>query len=299
MLQTLAPTTRKQYNSTYKLWWEYRKQQNCSIYEATPVEVIEFLQHILNNSNHQFGTFNSHRSALAAIIRNLTDDPGIRRFLKGISKIRPQKPKYDITWDTQPVIEHIRALYPHNSISLKKLTQKVLLLLALTTGHRIQTISLIRTSNISATNDAIYIKIPQQIKTSGPNRFQPLLHIRYFRGSPKICPAQALTDYLTKTAELKPTDSDAMWVSFRPPHRPVEKETLSRWIKEILKEVGVDVGVFTAHSTRHASTSAAFRRGISIDEIQRTAGWSTSTATFARFYNRPIMTRKFSDYIRP
>ncbi|KAH9635903.1 hypothetical protein HF086_002463 [Spodoptera exigua] len=55
-----------------------------------------------------------------------------------------------------------------------------------------------------------------------------------------------------------------------------------------LNEAGIDTSVFTAHSTRHASTSAASRAGLGIDLIRRTAGWSGTSSTFAKFYNRPI-----------
>ncbi|KAJ8909800.1 hypothetical protein NQ315_015320 [Exocentrus adspersus] len=54
----------------------------------------------------------------------------------------------------------------------------------------------------------------------------------------------------------------------------------------MLSESGIDTGQFKPHSTRHAATSAAFRKGISMDIICKAAGWS-QTSTFARFYNRP------------
>lgn len=36
------------------------------------------------------------------------------------------------------------------------------------------------------------------------------------------------------------------------------------------------------------STSAAHRQGISLELICRTVGWSDRSATFAKFYNRPL-----------
>ena len=41
-----------------------------------------------------------------------------------------------------------------------------------------------------------------------------------------------------------------------------------------IKNTDVDTSVFTAHSTRHASTSAAKRRGVDLDLIRKTAGWT-------------------------
>lgn len=50
--------------------------------------------------------------------------------------------------------------------------------------------------------------------------------------------------------------------------------------------------IFSAHSTRHAATSAAYVKGISLETIRRTAGWSQGSQMFARVYNRPIETKE-------
>jgi len=46
---------------------------------------------------------------------------------------------------------------------------------------------------------------------------------------------------------------------------------------------------FSGYSTRHASTSAAFRAGVDLEEIRRTAGWTEKSTTFNKFYNRPLV----------
>ncbi|KYB24806.1 hypothetical protein TcasGA2_TC032277 [Tribolium castaneum] len=51
---------------------------------------------------------------------------------------------------------------------------------------------------------------------------------------------------------------------------------------------GINTSIFSAHSTRHASSSAALRKGISLDVIHKTAGWSEKSQTFAKTYNLPL-----------
>lgn len=63
--------------------------------------------------------------------------------------------------------------------------------------------------------------------------------------------------------------------------------TIARWLKEILSKSGIDDS-FTAHSSRHAASSQAKRSGVSIEVIRRTAGWSSNSTAFGRFYNREI-----------
>ncbi|BES96116.1 Hypothetical protein NTJ_08920 [Nesidiocoris tenuis] len=72
------------------------------------------------------------------------------------------------------------------------------------------------------------------------------------------------------------------------PHRPAKRATISRWVKETLKEAFVDTSIFSAYATRHAATSDAYRKGVSIDTIRSSAGWSPESSVFARFYKRQL-----------
>nr|CAH7752859.1 unnamed protein product [Callosobruchus chinensis] len=59
-------------------------------------------------------------------------------------------------------------------------------LLALATGQRLQTISLIRVSNISIQSQRILIRISDRIKTSSINRSQPTINLPFFVDEPQI-----------------------------------------------------------------------------------------------------------------
>ncbi|KAJ2940862.1 hypothetical protein O0L34_g17139 [Tuta absoluta] len=114
-----------------------------------------------------------------------------------------------------------------------------------------------------------------------------MLTIPFFSPKPEICPAQCLQAYISRTETLR--RSDELFISFKKPYRPVGTQTLSRWVKNILKDSGIDVSIFSSHSTRHAATSQAHRQGVTIDQIRKTAGWSSSSSTFAKFYNRTVL----------
>lgn len=178
-------------------------------------------------------------------------------------------------------------MYPNDSLSLQKLTFKITTLLALITAHRAQTLSKIKISNILTNSTQVNIKIPDLVKTSRPGANQPLLVIPFFEERREICPGRTLISYINATKDLR-KNCDYLFISFRKPHNPVSSQTLSRWVKTTLGQSGVDLNMFSAHSTRHASTSAASKLGVSLDIIRKTAGWSDSSNTFARFYNRPI-----------
>lgn len=286
MMASLSNNSMKQYDVCLKKWWTFCKGSDINMYEASVPSVIYFLTQIFNNGG-QYGTLNSYRSALSLILgKNISKDDRIIRFFKGVFRLRPPRPKYDVTWDTNCVLNFLRFKFPNEQLSLDEISKKCVTLLALTTAHRVQTLSKINIENINIMSSKIIIKIPDLIKTSHVGSKQPLLTLPFFNESVEICPANTLVFYLNKTKDLR--KSGILFISPKKPHSSVSTQTLSRWIKCTLSDSGLDVSVFSAHSTRHAATSRAHALGVNIDEIRRTAGWSGSSETFARFYNRTI-----------
>lgn len=288
MLSSISSNTLKQYSVSFKLWWEFCVHRQIDIFNPSIPMILTFLSEQFNLGS-SYGSINSHRSALSLLLgSNIGSDETIKRLLKGIYKQKPSRPKYSSTWNPDIVLNYLSGLFPNTEINLEKLTRKMVTLLALCTAQRVQTLSLIKMCNISKTNTGLKISITDIIKTSAAGREQPILFLPYFIENPNICPASTINDYMDVTSQLRPVNIDNLIISFKKPHKPASSQTLSRWIKQTLAESGVDVSVFSAHSTRHAATSAAAAHGVCIDTIRKTAGWTSSSQTFARFYNRPI-----------
>lgn len=290
MLSSVSNNTLKQYNTLYKLWWQFCNTNGIEIFDPQLADILTFLAEQFNRGG-SYGTINSHRSALSLLLgSSIGSNESIKRLLKGIFKQKPCIPKYIGTWDPQIVLNHVADWFPNRNLSLDKITKKVCVLLAICTAHRVQTLSLIKVSNIIKGTDSLQIPISDIIKTSGVGKDQPVLILPYFKDKLAICPATAVDDYLFMTSSLRrPDNVDNLFLTYKKPHKKASSQSISRWIKQTLAESGVDVGVFSAHSTRHASTSAAASAGVSIDAIRKTAGWSSSSQTFARFYNRPVL----------
>lgn len=250
--------------------------------------VLEFLAACLERVG-SYSTLNSYRSAISLIsVAEVGSHPLIRRFFRGVSILKPQRPRYNFTWDPSLVIARLASLYPHDSLSLEFLSRKLATLLALTTAQRLQTLAAIRISNISF-SDSLVIRVPARLKTSGIGRSQPLLVFKPFPDKPELCVFSLIKFYIDFTCDRFSDRSDSLFISFRSPYRAVSAQTLGRWVKAEMEAAGIDVSIFSAHSTRHASTSFASSKGINLDEIRRTAGWSDSSDVFVRFYNRPIL----------
>ncbi|XP_031332237.1 uncharacterized protein LOC116162701 [Photinus pyralis] len=202
IISSVTQSTITQYSSTYRLWWNFCTQEKIPIFEARNIDVLRFLQKVTDEHKYQYGAVNSHRSALSLILPNdLGTDPLVKRFMKGISRLRPAQPRYTYTWDPQRLFSYLETL-PDN-LNLLQLSQKVVSLLALITGGRLQTISLIRLSNIREEMDTIQINITDPIKTSGVNNEQPTLHIPSFKEKPCLCVATTLKAYIAATKDIR------------------------------------------------------------------------------------------------
>lgn len=289
MMASLSHNTLQQYGVCYKLWWKYCQDNNYNIYDASVPHVVSFLSNLFE-SGASYGTLNSHRSALSLLLGSeVASNDCIKRLLKGVFRLRPSLPRYSSTWDPQIVLSHISEWAPNSQLSLEKITKKLVILLALCTAHRVQTFSLIKLNNIKIKNNGVEIVISDIIKTSGIGRNQPVLFLPFFRENLSICPATTLIDYMSITQDLRPLSTDHLLITVKRPHKGATAQSISRWIKQVLCVSGVDVAVFGAHSARHAATSAARAAGVSLDLIRKTAGWTASSQSFAKFYNRPLV----------
>lgn len=282
---SITKTTIKQYEGYLKQWWEFAQKQNADPFNANLTTIIKFLTLKFKEGN-SYGSINSIRSAISLIsTEEISSNKILSRFLKGVYKTRPSRPRYATTWDTSIVLNYIEKL--EDSGNLKSVSEKTATLLALTTAHRLQTLAKINIENIVISKNSIKIKIPDPIKTSRRNSTQPELILPMFEENPKLCAALCIKKYLQMTESLRAKET-SLFISTKNPHKAVTSQTIGHWIKNLLKKAGIDTEQFSAYSTRHASVSKAFNRGIDLSIIRKTAGWSNKSEVFAKFYNRPI-----------
>lgn len=287
MLASLSEATIKQYSKPLYNWWAFCQSSAVPLFLPSPQQFLSFFSQELNTAG-SYASINTTRSAISLISSNeIGSHPLTKRFCKGVGVLKPPRPRYDYIWDPAPVIAKLALLFPHESLSLEKVTKKLVLLLALATGQRIQTLAAMKLSQISL-SEKIIIRVPDRLKTSAPGRPQPIFSFSPFEGHENLCIYSLLKHYLHITKDIRSPSQDSLFLSFVRPHKAVGSQTISRWLKSGLEECGVKSDLFTAHSTRHASTSKAAQKGVALDLIKRAAGWSGQSRVFAIFYNRPM-----------
>lgn len=257
MVGAITSSTLRQYNCSLKRWWNYTHRNSIDMYNAKTTDIIEFLANTFKEGA-QYGALNTARSAVALISSYVKNADGlIPRFLKGVFKQRPTKPRYNTTWDVTPVLDYLEKKHPLKQLKMKDATEKVATLLALTTGQRLQTLVLINIENIETSDSGIKIKIPDQIKTTKPGAFQPELILPFCKKKPGLCVASAVLDYIDYTKEQRQKETKNLFLSTVKPFRKASSQTIGHWIKTLLGEAGVDVEKFTAYSTRQCNVNGA------------------------------------------
>lgn len=216
--------------------------------------------------------------------------PSVKRFIKGVFGKRPYFPLKDkvSTWDTTVVLKFLESWYPNEDLNLKELTLKLTMLLALLSGQRCQTIHSLNTKNMKLSKDKCIFYVFDLLKHSKRGSHQEPIQFLAFPDNPAICILRVLTEYVNRTNKLKADNGETkLLISHQKPHKAVSKDTVCRWIKEVLKLCDIDIQQYTAHSTRSASTSAATKAGLPLATIMSAAGWSREN-TFTMFYKKEV-----------
>lgn len=278
------------YEGYWKRWSLFCNEKHCNQYSTSINIILEFLQSLVDQGLG-YNSINSARSALSLIVAPIDKETVgnhhlVTRFLKGVFQSKPPTPKYNAIWDPADILTTINNMNINEQLSLSDLSKKLVSLLMLTTGQRVQTIHSIRRSCITFTKTGVTITIPDLLKTSAPGRSQPIIQLDWYKHNSKLCVVKTLKEYVTKTAPL--TQSDELWITFIKPFKNASKATLARWLKDMLSIAQVDTSQYTAHSFRHASTSTALKAGVNIDVIFKNAGWSNRSSVLNKFYNKPI-----------
>ena len=219
----------------------------------------------------------------------------LKRLLKGVFEDKPSLPRYGKTWDLNVLLCFLRTLPEYDKISLKELTYKLVVLIAILSGQRCQTIHAlsIEENCMSLEDDRCTFFISTLLKQSKPGTHLKPIELRAYPPDPKLCVVLRLKAYLKITASLRHNET-ALFITCQKPHKAAKKDTISRWIKTVLTLAGIDTKVYGAHSTRSASTSAAARQGLPTITILQSAGWCSNN-TFEKFYNMELEQPNFGD----
>ena len=105
------------------------------------------------------------------------------------------------------------------------------------------------------------------------------------------CPVRAIHWYIDKTRTVR-GDFQQFFITSKKPYRPAAKSTIAGWLVDVIvhSDAVIGTGIPRAHSSRSMSSSWAFAKGISIQEIINTVSWKTES-TFIKTYMKDVRTQ--------
>ena len=248
---------------------------------------LEFLAELFH-SGLGYSSINAARSALSSVL-SLFDGVTfgqhnlVVRFMKGVFNRKPPIARYSASWDVGTVLNYLRRLSPVRNLSLKDLTIKLCMLLALVTGQRCQTLHLLDLKLLCRGQDYVF-RFESPLKHSRANKPAPSVVLKAFPPDRRLCILTVLKEYISRTSTLRGSHTRLL-ISYIKPHGPVCRASVGRWVKLCLVKSGIDTKIYSAHSTRMASTSKAAFAGLPLNTLMESAGWS-SAGTFKTFYFR-------------
>ena len=209
------------------------------------------------------------------------------RFMKGVYNLRPMRSRYCQTWSVDIVLNYLRKLSPVRKLTLKELSLKLVMLVALTNAARVQTIHLLSVNSFTKFNSEFVFRFENVLKQSRPGFDYSVLRLKAYPPDRRLCVYTVLKEYLARTKDIRGKSENKLLLSYIRPYKAVTRDTISRWIKLVMTRSGIDTNIYGSHSIRSASTSKAKLKMVPVTDILQKAGWSRQS-TFTKFYDREI-----------
>ncbi|WAR08315.1 LOW QUALITY PROTEIN: POL-like protein [Mya arenaria] len=274
IMSSWRKSTKKQYTTYINKWNMYCTENNVHVSSPVVCDVINFLDKLFSEGL-TYNVLNTARSAISSFIclQNseflVGNHPIISRFMRGAFNMRPALPRYVNTWDVSVVIRYLKQQSPTEKLSFKPLTMKLVMLMALLSGQRAQSLQMLDIKNMGHAGDTVTFVINQLIKQTRPGFHVKPITFRRYTYDVDLC--------VVKTLDNKAAAKEGklvIWLLVSKNHiKEFQLKTISRWLKSVLTSAGIDTKQFKGHSVRSAATSAAFGTGTSIQTIMNAADY--------------------------
>ena len=132
--------TSSAYGAAWQKWASWCNQQQVNPLSAPLSAVLDFLTREFNWGK-AYRSINVYRSAISMTHPTIDslrvgEHPLVCQLMKGIFNKRPPLPRYTQTWKVHQVTNYLEGLGDNSELSLKQLSGKLVVLLALTSAER-------------------------------------------------------------------------------------------------------------------------------------------------------------------
>ncbi|KAJ8025959.1 Ribonuclease H2 subunit A [Holothuria leucospilota] len=237
------------YDSRLEKFFDWAEHHSVDPLEA-PVNALCSFFVSLFDEGKQVSTIKIYRSAIASVHSGFSDgstvgsNQTILTLLKGMFNKRPPRRRLAPSWSINEVLSSFSSspYEPIQNSPLDALTKKTIFLVAAASSRRrseIHALS-VKPGFIRFTPDGVHLlPNPSFLAKNQSESFSPdhiflpsMSTTSSVREDRFICPVRALKWYIEKTKSIR--KSDALFLIPRSPYTPASKDTISRWLVEII-----------------------------------------------------------------
>ena len=304
-------STVKVYDAKWQIFRRWADQRKIDPIQATPQIVADFLTFLFSVKKCQVSTIKGYRSTISNTLKYKTgydfgSHPVLSELIKSFAIQRPVDRPLAPKWDLAFVLTHMckAPFEPLDKASLFYLSVKTVFLVTLAMARRVSEVHALsiesdhlRFSNLDGSL-ILRTQVGFLAKNQLPSRAPDSIIIPKLSNfccksdnlNRMLCPVRAVKIYLNKTKSLR-KHRKRLFIPIRG-DQDLAKSTLSRWVRYAIKHAYSSISKNPsrllkprAHELRALSTSWAYVNYIPLEEILKSAVWSSSSL-FASHYLR-------------
>ena len=161
----------------------------------------------LHEKGLAYSTLNTARSAISAFTipkdnSSIGSHPTVTRFMKGVYKSTPPMPGYKTTWDIQVVLTYLSSFPMVSDLPVKPLTFKTIMLVALVTVQRGQSLHMLDIQFMTEFADRFEFVLPEHVKQTRPGYEPPSIMLKAYPADQSLCVFTHMKEYLQRKKPL-------------------------------------------------------------------------------------------------
>ena len=194
---SLCKSTCQKYLSYQTRWKEYCAEKNILYDSPTVEQFLNFFTELVNQGISH-GVLISAKNEVAHVLRmkyqHIPQHASVIKFFKGSFNLRPPLPKLSFVRDVQIMFEYFRSLGDNRQNSDKHLSQKLLILLLLVGGQRLNSVFHFTIDRMFISSTSVTLSPEHVLKHSKPGCKLDVFECRAY-SDPKLCVLRSVKEY--------------------------------------------------------------------------------------------------------
>ena len=146
--------------------------------------------------------------------QHISQHPSAIKYFKGSFTLKPPLPKISFVWDVQIMFEYFRSLGDNRQISDKHLSQKLLILLLLLGGQRLNSVFHFTIDRMIISSTSVTFSPEHALKHSKPGRKLDVFEYRTYSDL-NVCVLECLKEYIYRRNDRVDKVQKRLYITYR------------------------------------------------------------------------------------